>query len=133
MEISKISKLISCVLAMCLCFAVTPVFAQQQYVEVGSSAQTDVYLNVEDGDVTVSVPTTIILDGTSDENGKHVGEYSVWAAGDISGNTYLNVYPISSEVELTSQGKSSVTAAITQEKIQFDSSELLGGGGTDFR
>ena len=130
MEISKISKLISCVLAMCLCFAVTPVFAQQQYVSPNASASTNTYLNIDDGDVVVSVPTTVIVDGEADESNNNTGDYSVYAQGDVAGDSVLNVYPKTNTVVLQQTGKPDVSALINQQQTAFFSSELMSGATT---
>ena len=47
-----------------------------QYDEVeANETQTQVYLTVEDSDLIVSLPTTVILSGIPDEQGKYIGKY----------------------------------------------------------
>ena len=143
-----INKLLSLFLAVTMCFTVTPVFAasigsissdisvgedtaqnaQTRYSEVGEgTANTDVYLTIDDNNIVVGVPTEIIVSGTPDENGVNFGEYSVSAVGDIAGNKELTITPNSSTVTLTQTGKNDVTATITQEKTVFTSGELANG------
>ena len=63
-----------------------------QYDEVEvNETQTQVYLTVEDSDLIVSLPTTVILSGTPDEQGKYIGKYSVGVAGDMSGDKIVNI------------------------------------------
>ena len=71
-----------------------------------------------DGAVVVSLPTTLILSGTPDANGKYVGTGLVKARGNIAGTTVINVVP-DATVTLSSTGKTSVTADITAEYTQF--------------
>ena len=149
-----INKLLSLFLAVTMCFTVTPVFAasigsissdisvgedtaqnaQTRYSEVGEgTANTDVYLTIDDNNIVVGVPTEIIVSGTPNENGVNVGEYSVSAIGDIAGNKELTITPNSSTVTLTQTGKNDVTATITQEKTVFTSDELANGTSSNGR
>lgn len=98
-----------------------------QYSEVGiSDAQTEVYLTVDDSDLIVSLPTTVILSGTPTSEGKYVGEYSVVVSGDMSGDKVIKVEP--DEIAMLKQnGKDDVFAAIEQEKVSFSYADVTEG------
>lgn len=99
--------------------------AYTQYEEVGTgSTSTDVYLTVDNSDVKVVVPTTIILDGTPTEDGEYIGKYSVRVEGDMSGNQTLMVQPKEDTVSLMQQGKNNETADIQQEQTIFSAEDL---------
>lgn len=126
-----VKKMIAGIVAVIVLMSATPVFAEQQYAGVGEKASTDVYLDVEDGDIVVSVPTTIILSGVSDAQGKHKGSYSVKADGDIAGDELLVVEPKNDTVVLNQTGKDSVTATIEQEQTLFSPDDLASGTVTE--
>lgn len=88
------------------------------------TAQTEVYLTIEDSDLIVSVPTTIILSGTPDTEGNYIGKYSVGVSGNLSGNKLVQVKPTDTSVELHQNGKLSKNAIITQERTRFDNNDL---------
>lgn len=96
---------------------------QYEEIEEGNT-QTQVYLTVEDSDLVVSVPTTIILNGTSDEKGNYIGKYSVGVSGNMSGNKLVQVKPTDTSVELHQNGKLSTNATIMQERTLFDNDDL---------
>lgn len=64
-----------------------------------------------DGTVLVTVPTTIILDGTADEDGYYSGSAKGKVKGNIAGTTIINVTPEGS-VTLHSTGKDDITASV---------------------
>lgn len=144
----KSKKIISIILSVLTLISVTPisVFAQSSIgstssnVSIGEdieqkaktkyenieegTAQTEVYLTIEDSDLIVSVPTTIILSGTPDAEGNYIGKYSVGVSGNLSGNKLVQVKPTDTSVELHQNGKLSKNAIITQERTRFDNNDL---------
>lgn len=144
----KSKKIISIILSVLTLISATPisVFAQSSIgstssnVSIGEdieqkaktkyenikegTAQTEVYLTIEDSDLIVSVPTTIILSGTPDTEGNYIGKYSVGVSGNMSGNKLVQVKPTDTSVELHQNGKLSKNAIITQERTRFDNNDL---------
>lgn len=99
--------------------------AYTQYEEVGTgSTSTDVYLTIDNSDIKVAVPTTIILDGTPTEDGEYIGKYSIRVEGDMSGNQTLMVQPKEDTVSLMQQGKNNESADIQQEQTTFSAEDL---------
>lgn len=99
--------------------------AYTQYEEVGEGrTSTDVYLTIDNSDIKVTVPTTIILDGAPTEDGKYIGKYSVRVEGDMAGNQTLTVEPKENTVSLMQQGKNNETADIQQEQTTFSADDL---------
>lgn len=99
--------------------------ASTSYEEVGvGSSKTNVYLTVDNSNIKVGVPTTIILNGSPNENGEYVAQYGVSVGGDISGGSILTVEPSDNEVALQQAGKDDITATITQSQTQFSSDDL---------
>lgn len=98
---------------------------QTEYAETGvGSSDTDVYLTVDNSDVVVMVPTTVVLSGTPTDDGKYVGEYSVKVQGDMAGSEILTVEPQEDTVSLNQKGKSSVDASIEQQQTVFTADDL---------
>ena len=96
-----------------------------QYDEVEvNETQTQVYLTVEDSDLIVSLPTTVILSGIPDEQGKYIGKYSVGVAGDMSGDKIVNIEPESSTVEIKQKGKVNKTATVEQVQTSFTTDDF---------
>lgn len=96
-----------------------------EYAELKEGTrQTEVYLTVDDSDLVVSVPTTIILSGTPNEKGEYIGEYSVKASGNLSGNKQVVIEPEDYNISLHQQGRADAEAVITQDKTQFTSVDL---------
>ena len=91
----------------------------------GSS--TDVYLTVDNSQLIVGVPTTVILNGEPDENGKYEGDYSIYAKGDIAGDQTLNIYPETDTVVMKQKGKLNKEAEIKQNLISFVSADIVDG------
>ena len=144
----KSKKIISIILSVLTLISATPisVFAQSSIgstssnVSIGEdieqkvktkyenikegTAQTEVYLTIEDSDLIVSVPTTIILSGTPDTEGNYIGKYSVGVSGNLSGNKLVQVKPTDTSVELHQNGKLSKNAIIAQERTRFDNNDL---------
>lgn len=71
-----------------------------------------------DGSIIVSLPTTLILSGTPNEQGEYVGSGVVKTKGNIAGTTIINVEP-DATVTLSSTGKSDITADISTEYTKF--------------
>lgn len=71
-----------------------------------------------DGDVVVSLPTTLIVSGTPNSKGEYIGTGLVKAKGNVAGTTVINVVP-DATVTLSTVGKADVTANITTEYTQF--------------
>lgn len=91
-----------------------------------SDAQTAVYLTVDDSNLVVSVPTTIVLSGTPDANGQYKSEYSVKVSGDISGDKQVTVEPESDNVALKQKWKNDKTATINQQQVLFGTNDFKG-------
>lgn len=143
-----ISKCISGILAVTMLFGSTTAFAAStgsiisdpsvgedtaqnakttyEEVEIGRTS-TDVFLTVDNKNVAVTVPTTVILDGTPDSNGNYTGQYSVKVNGDLSGEQSVLVQPRENTVSLNQMGKESIDAEINQNKTLFSSSDLSDG------
>lgn len=95
------------------------------YSELGmSDAQTEVYLTVDDKDLIASLPTTIVLSGTPNSEGKYIGKYSIGVSGDISGSKLVNIEPESENVTLKQKWKNDKTATISQEQTLFNTDDF---------
>lgn len=88
---------------------------------------TDVYLTVDNSDIIASVPTSIIMDGTPDENGNYIGKYSISATGDIAADKVVQIKPNNSEILLNQKGKNPKAATINQTETTFNHKELSDG------
>lgn len=83
--------------------------------EIYAGANKSVEAHVTQGaQFTVIIPRKIVLDGKSGS-----GDYDVIVMGDIPGNQEINVEPKESTFTMTTVGKPSVTANITQNKTKF--------------
>ena len=71
-----------------------------------------------DGSIIVSLPTTLILDGTPDASGYYIGKGTVQARGNIAGTSVINVVPDAS-VTLSQTGKADITATVETDYTQF--------------
>lgn len=150
--IKKTNKIIALLLAIILSFSALPFTAFASSVGSNSSdtsvgaddtqnaktayaenqistenVTTGVYLTIDNSDIIASVPTSIIVSGTPDENGNYIGEYSISASGDIAGNKVIQIKPNDNEIELVQKGKSSKTAIINQSETTFNFKELTEG------
>lgn len=85
---------------------------------------TNVYLTVDDSDIIVSVPTSVVIGGVPDSNGNYTGSYTVSASGDMAADKLVQIKPNDKEIELKQSGKLSKAAIITQERTVFDSDDL---------
>lgn len=85
---------------------------------------TDVYLTVDDSDIIVSVPTSVVIGGVPDSNGNYTGSYTVSASGDMAADKLVQIKPNDKEIELKQSGKLSKAAIITQERTVFDCDDL---------
>ena len=98
--------------------------AKTSYAEIfKSNNETQVYLTIDDKDRVVSLPTTVILSGTPDAQGKYIGKYSVGVSGDMSGKKIVKVEP-EATASLTQKGKNNVTASIAQDKVSFNTDDF---------
>lgn len=105
--------------------------AYTEYENVGTgNTQTDVYLTVDNSNIRVGVPTVIILDGTPNENGEYIGNYSVRTEGDMSGDSTLIVQPKSDTVTVSQTGKNDMSATINQMQTAFTAEEVAAGATT---
>lgn len=99
--------------------------AKTTYAEVKEgNAQTKVYLTIDDGDLVVSVPTTVILSGTPDASGKYSAGYTIGVSGDMSGNKTATVKPEGNSVTLHQTGKADKAGTVTQAKTSFDTNDF---------
>lgn len=96
---------------------------QYSQLEVNDT-QTGVYLTVDDSNLVVSLPTTIIVSGTPDSSGKYTGRYSVGVSGDISGDKHIKIEPEGGNVVLKQKGKNDKLGTISQQQTQFGSSDF---------
>ena len=98
--------------------------AKTSYAEIfKNNNETQVYLTIDDKDRVVSLPTTVILSGTPDAQGKYIGKYSVGVSGDMSGKKIVKVEP-EATASLTQKGKNNVTASIAQDKVSFNTDDF---------
>ena len=98
--------------------------ATTQYTEVApSNAQTKVCLTIDDSDLVVSLPTSVVLSGTPDAQGKYIGKYSVGVSGDMSGSKSVKIKP-EGTAQLTQSGAQNKTASITQQKTTFTTEDF---------
>ena len=98
---------------------------QTQYANFHeSNAETEVYLTVDDSELLVSVPSTVILDGTPDDNGQYIGKYSVGVKGDMAGNKVVIVEPDTNVVSLRQDGKINNDATISQTQTDFNTDDF---------
>lgn len=75
----------------------------------------------------VTVPSTITVNQAT--KAKLNETYNVKVEGDIAGNEKVTVTP-SASFDLTSTGKDTITATVTQAKTDFSSSEISAVGGS---
>ena len=101
--------------------------AKTQYSEkTDSNTQTAVYLTVDDSDLIVSLPTTVIVSGTPDSSGNYTGNYSVGVKGNMSGSKQVSITP-DENVTLAQKGKENKEAAITQQQTVFTTDDFKNG------
>lgn len=86
-------------------------FADEIYAGSNKSVEAHV---TQGAQFTVIIPRKIVLDGKSGS-----GDYDVVVMGDIPGNQEINVEPKESTFTMSTVGKPSVTANITQNKTKF--------------
>lgn len=99
--------------------------AQTVYADViESNSQSQVYLTVDDSPIIASLPTSIILSGEANSAGKYIGNYSISAQGEVSGDKVVNIAPDKNNVELIQKGKNNKNANIEQQSTAFDSALL---------
>ena len=95
------------------------------YAEVpAGDIATEVYLTVDDSDLVVSVPTTIVLSGNPNNNGEYIGNYSVSVNGDMSGSNIVSIEPENRTVALKQNGSKDSSVTLTQEQTEFDSNDF---------
>lgn len=112
-------------MAMLMCMSVTPAYAaveETQELNTAETAEATVYADI-DSVYTVTLPKTIKLD-SADKN----SDYSVNVKGDIAGTYMVNVVPDSS-FTMSTDGKESVTANVTQTQTSFNYTELSANDG----
>lgn len=95
------------------------------------NAKTRVYLTVSDSDLVVSVPTTIIVSGTPDQNGDYIGEYSVKVSGNMAGDQAVTVTPENEVINLHQTGKADHDATISQNQTVFNSDDFAANTTTE--
>lgn len=120
----KSKKVISVLLATVLMLTIIPINVFAQSIENEGNAKTQVSLTIEDSDLVVSVPTTIIMSGTPNEKGEYIGEYSVKASGNIAGDKVINIVPEEYNIALHQNGRNDKEAIISQDKTSFTSTDL---------
>lgn len=105
--------------------SITPAYAAVESESVLTApgiSETTVYADI-DTEYTVTLPKTIKLD-SADKN----SDYSVNVKGDIAGTDMVNVVPDSS-FTMSTDGKDSVTANVTQTQTSFGYTELSANDG----
>lgn len=141
----KLSQVLSILLTVVMCSGIVTAFAASvgsdlSDTSVGYDAEqgvsteystdkskTDVYMTVDGSGVIVGVPTSVILNGSVDTNGKNIGKYSVYVQGDIPGDMCVTVKPETEQTVMHQTGKSNKDAVIAQPKMLFDSNEIMDG------
>lgn len=99
--------------------------AKTTYENVGlGTSYTDVFLTVDNKNITVGVPSFVILSGTPDQNGNYSGNYSVKVSGDLAGDQSVLVAPSETNIYFSQNGKNNIQGSITQEKTLFSSKDL---------
>lgn len=112
-------------MAMLMCMSVTPAYAaveETQELNTAETAEATVYADI-DSVYTVTLPKTIKLDSAGKSS-----DYSVTVKGDIAGTDMVNVIPDSS-FAMSTDGKDSVTANVTQTQTSFGYTELSANDG----
>lgn len=72
----------------------------------------------------VSVPTTIVLNGTPNAAGEYAGNYKVSVSGQVSQDRTVTISPENNTVSLRQVGKAAKTASVTQAKKSFDKDDF---------
>lgn len=99
--------------------------AKTTYENVGlGTSYTDVFLTVDNKNITVGVPSSVILSGTPDQNGNYSGNYSVKVSGDLAGDQSVLVAPSETNIYFSQNGKNNIQGSITQDKTLFSSKDL---------
>lgn len=99
--------------------------AKTTYENVGlGTSYTDVFLTVDNKNITVGVPSSVILSGAPDQNGNYSGNYSVKVSGDLAGDQSVLVAPSETNIYFSQNGKNNIQGSITQEKTLFSSKDL---------
>lgn len=99
--------------------------AKTTYENVGlGTSYTDVFLTVDNKNITVGVPSSVILSGTPDQNGDYSGNYSVKVSGDLAGDQSVLVAPSETNIYFSQNGKNNIQGSITQDKTLFSSKDL---------
>lgn len=105
--------------------SITPAYAaveSETSLTAPGTSETTVYADI-DSVYTVTLPKTIKLDSANKNS-----DYSVNVKGDIAGTYMVNVVPDSS-FTMSTDGKESVTANVTQTQTSFNYTELSANDG----
>ena len=78
----------------------------------------------ENEQYSVSVPTTIVLDGTPNAAGEYFGDYKIGVSGNILQDRTVSITPENNSVELSQSGKKSVTGVVSQTQCSFDADDF---------
>lgn len=78
----------------------------------------------ENEQYSVSVPTTIVLDGTPNTAGEYAGSYKVSVSGQVSQDRTVTISPENNTVSLRQTGKEAKTASVTQAKKSFNKDDF---------
>ena len=89
-----------------------------------SDTSTNVFLTVDDSELLVSLPSTVIVSGTPNANGEYIGEYSVGVEGDMAANKIVTIEPESYSTELKQVGKDNEQALISQQQTSFTTQDF---------
>lgn len=143
------SRFLAVILAFVMCMGTVPVYAasigsNHTDTNVGTDAtqgastsygeyeaplgvEANVYMTVDGDGLVAGVPTSIVLNGSYDNNGKNIGRYGISVIGDMAGDDVLYVRPVTDTFMLHQSGKSDVSANISQDKEMFTASDLTDG------
>lgn len=119
------------------------------FVTAPQTHKTDVYVTIAEGEdvldeegntlegqVLVSIPNKVILNGEVNAEGNYAGEYLVKVKGNIAGNTVINVVPQGAgdatedgetSFIMTQNGKHDITAYVDQAAIKFIADNIITG------
>ncbi|MGN0005334.1 MAG: beta strand repeat-containing protein [Candidatus Gastranaerophilaceae bacterium] len=98
---------------------------QTVYSEIQlNDTSTNVFLTVDDSELLVSLPSTIIVSGTPNNNGEYIGNFSVGVEGDMAANKIVTIEPESYSAALKQTGKEDEEALISQEQTSFTTQDF---------
>lgn len=95
-----------------------------KYADIAIAKHTSVLDLAESEQYSVSVPTTIILNGTPNAAGEYFGDYKIGVTGNILQDRTVSITPENNSIELLQSGKESVTGVVSQTQCSFDADDF---------